>query len=863
MANSEADDLRIIRDSGFFDAEYYKAQVAIDWSGLDPAMHFLANWRINLASPSPAFSLCRYLAAYPDVPGSGLNPLVHYYRIGKEEKRRIFSVSENFNKKEIFSGLCYHENRAGQIKFNHKRLAILGGYNKDYIIEDYLIYFLEQLSTVVDGIVFVADNYFPFTELLKIRHLVAIFHCQHHGEYDFGSHKIGLALARANNLLTRVDELVLLNDSTYGPVFDFKEVYRQMGAKNVNFWGISHSFVRKEHIQSYYFNFDKQVFESREFKEFYDSIRPHSDVWDVIRNYEVQLTAKLAQAGFSHATLLDSRKLFYNEGRLPRFNPSPYVCKIIESGSPLIKRKALTNPFADNRDGLFRLFATLDQYSPSLSNLMRQDCAKLWPLDPEQKFSLVFIAGSESPESALEAILNQTWRNFELIIVAPGAEIAAGLEPYQRDSRVKMVIAPKGATKAAMYNLGASASDSDWLMYLSENAILDPKCLEYFALGCIKYPDASLFYSQYFKNGDTSAKFGKEFDPEGQPENSSEIHLNAALVKNPSGSPHVFDERLNWLEDAEFLGRLAKNERPQFIECPLVMLYEADKFAPQDVKDAMARHLKAALGHIPKITTIITAWQHEEYITQAIESALMQTGEFAHQILLCDDCSTDQTPEIIEVYQAEYPHLLRALASPINLGPRENLARAIKEADGDYIAFLDGDDRWLTPDKLATQLEFLQMHGDCQLCFGGSYLFDDKSGQSREPENQMSLATFVSGPEILAKNNPVITCSAVMARGSLLRALSKEALLALDDDLGLALYGANFGPLGFIAEKQVAYRLSDKGAWTGLPAADKLADKIARRELILPWLRPELAAHLRADLARLKAELAILSKERA
>lgn len=87
-------DYKIIKKSKFFDKRWYKKQNACILKGcLDPIEHYLSSgWKQGFA-PGPKFDGNAYLRAYPDVDLAGMNPLLHYERFGKKEKRSIFTVS--------------------------------------------------------------------------------------------------------------------------------------------------------------------------------------------------------------------------------------------------------------------------------------------------------------------------------------------------------------------------------------------------------------------------------------------------------------------------------------------------------------------------------------------------------------------------------------------------------------------------------------------------------------------------------------------------------------------------------------------------------------------------------------------------
>ena len=87
---NESEELAAIRNSAFFDAEFYlNSNPDVGASGMDAALHYLAHGAREGRDPGPRFSTRDYLVQFPDVAASGLNPLAHYEMFGRREKRRI------------------------------------------------------------------------------------------------------------------------------------------------------------------------------------------------------------------------------------------------------------------------------------------------------------------------------------------------------------------------------------------------------------------------------------------------------------------------------------------------------------------------------------------------------------------------------------------------------------------------------------------------------------------------------------------------------------------------------------------------------------------------------------------------------
>jgi glycosyltransferase involved in cell wall biosynthesis len=105
----------------------------------------------------------------------------------------------------------------------------------------------------------------------------------------------------------------------------------------------------------------------------------------------------------------------------------------------------------------------------------------------------------------------------------------------------------------------------------------------------------------------------------------------------------------------------------------------------------------------PRVSVIITSYNQQEYLREAIESAITQTVT-AFEIIVADDHSTkDASVEVIRQYTAKHPGLIRGLFQEKNVGIPKNRNSALRMVKGDYVTILDGDDRLLP--------RFIERHG--------------------------------------------------------------------------------------------------------------------------------------------------------
>ena len=110
----------------------------------------------------------------------------------------------------------------------------------------------------------------------------------------------------------------------------------------------------------------------------------------------------------------------------------------------------------------------------------------------------------------------------------------------------------------------------------------------------------------------------------------------------------------------------------------------------------------------PMVSISMLTYNHEKYIEQAIKSVLMQEVDFDYQLIIGEDCSTDNTRNIVIKYAQAYPDKIIAILNDKNVGMKENSINVRRYLNGKYITALEGDDFWTDKKKLAKQVVFLE-----------------------------------------------------------------------------------------------------------------------------------------------------------
>lgn len=119
----------------------------------------------------------------------------------------------------------------------------------------------------------------------------------------------------------------------------------------------------------------------------------------------------------------------------------------------------------------------------------------------------------------------------------------------------------------------------------------------------------------------------------------------------------------------------------------------------------------------PFVSIIVLAYNEEKYIAKALDSILSQERDFTIEIIVNDDCSTDNTTSIIKEFQYNNPSVINAQYHSSNIGAMKSYYNTLKLCRGKYIMALAGDDYWL-PGKMKSQVSYMENNPKIGLCYG-------------------------------------------------------------------------------------------------------------------------------------------------
>lgn len=228
-------------------------------------------------------------------------------------------------------------------------------------------------------------------------------------------------------------------------------------------------------------------------------------------------------------------------------------------------------------------------------------------------------------------------------------------------------------------------------------------------------------------------------------------------------------------------------------------------------------------------------YNHARFIRQALDGFVMQKTNFPFQAYVADDCSTDGTQEIIKEYAEKYPDIIVPVLRNRNIGAIENFIDLSDRIKSEYVALCEGDDFWTDKNKLQKQVDYLDTHTKCSICFHPVKVFfeDDSQPDSIFPDPNWRFNRYVLDLSDLLKHNFIQTNSAVYRwrfRDENIHDIFPTNIIP--GDYFMHLLHAQKGTIDYIDEVMATYRKHAGGMWfDGCTSLEKLHLKYGISEI--------------------------------
>jgi glycosyltransferase involved in cell wall biosynthesis/acetyltransferase-like isoleucine patch superfamily enzyme len=225
----------------------------------------------------------------------------------------------------------------------------------------------------------------------------------------------------------------------------------------------------------------------------------------------------------------------------------------------------------------------------------------------------------------------------------------------------------------------------------------------------------------------------------------------------------------------------------------------------------------------PMVSICCPAYNQVHLIRSAIDGFLMQKTNFAFEVIIHDDGSTDGTADVIMEYARRFPSVVKPIIQKENTYsktgeyPTINLYRAAK---GKYIAECDGDDYWQDPLKLQKQFDFLEANPDYSMCHH-DYLIETGGKRMKphdDPPKDFTSLELIKYP---------LTGHGISVTTRMFRNMYSDKTAAdievMAGDYSMLVYMGTFGKCKFMPGivPSIYRRMNGTNSWCSLPEKEK------------------------------------------
>ncbi len=227
--------------------------------------------------------------------------------------------------------------------------------------------------------------------------------------------------------------------------------------------------------------------------------------------------------------------------------------------------------------------------------------------------------------------------------------------------------------------------------------------------------------------------------------------------------------------------------------------------------------------NMPLVSVLVVTYNQENYISDTLDSIINQVCNFKYEILLGEDCSTDNTRDICIEYSKKYPEKIRLFLNEKNRGFITNYFSLLPEIKGKYVADCGGDDYWTDRNKLSRQIEILEKNENvgmvcsdwAELISRTNTVLNNKSGIVKDYYKSEEFGKEFIIKYINGQYPRVVLASACFRTKWLMDSVKSHPQLfnhdlAVCEDLPITLCMLSKGPVYYMKDELIVYRVLEK-----------------------------------------------------
>ena len=234
---------------------------------------------------------------------------------------------------------------------------------------------------------------------------------------------------------------------------------------------------------------------------------------------------------------------------------------------------------------------------------------------------------------------------------------------------------------------------------------------------------------------------------------------------------------------------------------------------------------------MPLVSMCCITFNHEKFISSALDSMLMQETNFPFEIIIRDDCSTDKTANVIEEYAEKFPHIISTIIEIENQYSKGHnpFTSAYTKAKGKYVTILEGDDYWRDKIKLQKQYDFLEKNNEYVLSYHNSIIVDENNNLISKMKNP-SPGDYTE-EQMLCGEVFIVTNTVMFRKVENISAEQLDDVLNVDTVIWHLL--GYYGKSKYQEEiEHAVYRMHDGGVWSSLDKIEKFENAINIKHIL-------------------------------
>lgn len=217
------------------------------------------------------------------------------------------------------------------------------------------------------------------------------------------------------------------------------------------------------------------------------------------------------------------------------------------------------------------------------------------------------------------------------------------------------------------------------------------------------------------------------------------------------------------------------------------------------------------------VSVCMITYGHTNYICDAIEGVLAQNTDFDFELIIANDCSPDNSDEVIVKYLANNPrrNIVKYIRNVSNVGMQKNLAIAVNASSGKYIAICEGDDYWIDSFKLHKQINYMEQNPMISFSFHGAKTLDNYGNYGIHYKHPKFFNKEIVPTKYFLEKAAASFCTAsVIIKREVVENLPKWFIEAHIGDYPLMFLALDKGEIGYLEDVMCVYRVNSIQGWS-------------------------------------------------